>query len=526
MPTTVILSIGSRTSDSVTVNTVTTTTVAGYANAWNVVLSATVPSTTKIGDKLTTGANDYLIVNISGSTLTVAGDPFTVTATPSAGSGSTLRAFPSVGPFAAGAPASLVAKDWIWQGELYKEGPGPNGEWNSASTGQFYATTDATRYHVLRAASGQSFYDNANRLSNALRYNPANGVAASNGVDTVNGNNTLVYFDKLQLKVGTLKNFGGGTFNFSNCIFEATLIHQGVNVYNSLFVYKTATSAIDDYFASSPQNASFINNTFVCLAAGNTNYAFPLTSNYASGNIFRNCAVYGFGGLVKSTEIGKINAAQSTYNVSDNTFLWTATGNIGSTTFANQFQNITSGSEDLRVKFGANLINAGIRDQTYTNDLDIVGSARSIAAPPNGPTVGAWEFTTTIYTFARPSSDVTTQWTPSTAGPHYVLINETTPNDANYIAATAAARTDEVGLQAMSTPLAGSSVFINYRVQGIVGGGSVTVSLYSGATLVKTDTTRTANNTSPAYYTMTVTAAEWGAVAVNWSNMRLRFVSA
>jgi hypothetical protein len=25
---------------------------------------------------------------------------------------------------------------------------------------------------------------------------------------------------------------------------------------------------------------------------------------------------------------------------------------------------------------------------------------------------------------------------------------------------------------------------------------------------------------------MTVTAAEWGAVAVNWSNMRLRFVSA
>jgi hypothetical protein len=130
------------------------------------------------------------------------------------------------------------------------------------------------------------------------------------------------------------------------------------------------------------------------------------------------------------------------------------------------------------------------------------------------------------YTYARPASDITTQWTPSTAGPHYALIDEVTYNDADYIYATAAAQTDEVGLQAMSIPTAGTDVLVNYRVQGITGGGSVTVSLYSGATLVKTDTTRTANNTSPAYYTMTVTAAEWGAVAVNWSNMRLRFVSA
>ena len=77
----------------------------------------------------------------------------------------------------------------------------------------------------------------------------------------------------------------------------------------------------------------------------------------------------------------------------------------------------------------------------------------------------------------------------------------------------------------MTAPQAGTSVLVNYRVQGITGSGAVTVSLYSGATLVKTDTTRTANNTSPAYYTMTVTAAEWASVT-NWSNMRLRFVSA
>jgi len=72
------------------------------------------------------------------------------------------------------------------------------------------------------------------------------------------------------------------------------------------------------------------------------------------------------------------------------------------------------------------------------------------------------------YTYSRPNSDVTTQWTPSSGTTHYSLINETTYNDSNYIYATAAAQTDEVGLQAMSTPTAGTNVLINYRVQGIV----------------------------------------------------------
>jgi hypothetical protein len=127
------------------------------------------------------------------------------------------------------------------------------------------------------------------------------------------------------------------------------------------------------------------------------------------------------------------------------------------------------------------------------------------------------------YTYSRPSSDVTTQWTPSTAGPHYALINETTYNDANYIYATAASQTDEVGLQAMSIPTAGTSVLVNYRVQGITGGGKVTVSLYTGTTLVKADVTKTANSVTTEQ--MVVTSAEWGAVSVNWSDMRLRFVS-
>jgi len=125
------------------------------------------------------------------------------------------------------------------------------------------------------------------------------------------------------------------------------------------------------------------------------------------------------------------------------------------------------------------------------------------------------------YTYARPASDITTQWTPSTGTSHYALINEVTPDDANYIYATAPSQTDEVKLGPMTTPNAGTSVNINYRVQGIVAGASVTTSLYCNTTLIKADTARTTNGT----YTMTVTSAEWASVA-DWTNMRIRFVSA
>ena len=125
------------------------------------------------------------------------------------------------------------------------------------------------------------------------------------------------------------------------------------------------------------------------------------------------------------------------------------------------------------------------------------------------------------YTFARPTSDITTQWTPSTGTDHYALIDETTANDADYIIATAAGQTDEVRLASMSAPQAGTDLLINYRVQGIVGSASVTLSLVCNTTVHATDTTRTANGD----YTLTVASGTWASVA-DWTNMRLRFVSA
>lgn len=141
---------------------------------------------------------------------------------------------------------------------------------------------------------------------------------------------------------------------------------------------------------------------------------------------------------------------------------------------------------------------------------------------PSRPTV---IISSVLYSYARPASDITTQWTPSAGTAHWSLIDEVVADDTDYIVATASGQVDEVKLAAMSTPSAGSDISVNYKVAGITGGATVTVRLVCGTTVIATDTTRSANGT----YTLTVPSSTWstGATQVtDWTNMRLRFTSA
>jgi len=401
-------------------------------------------------------------------------------------------------------------------------------EWDFGYSGPTLSgiSTDLTHYVRIAANTGKSFKDNANKLTNALTYNAANGIAlkATNIGLVVAVPYTV--FEGLQVyRTGTTVSAGEFALGVSgansggyikNCIVKSNATNRvAVIVFTGTISNSLVISASDGVYV---QAGSVISSTTVIKTGGAANSA--VVSDYGPPTV-KDLAAFGFSAILGGSDTS-FNAASSNNatDLSSGPTNW-GSGSLVSKTFTNQFQNIGSGTEDFRVKTGADLINAGVRDQTYTNDLDIVGSARSLTTP----TIGAWEFASITYTYSRPSSDVTTQWTPSSGTLHYALIDEVTYNDADYIYATAAAQTDEVGLQAMSIPTAGTNVLVNYRVQGITGGGSVTVSLYCGATLVKTDTTRTADNTTPAYYTMTVTPGDYS-VVTNWSDMRLRFVSA
>jgi hypothetical protein len=263
--------------------------------------------------------------------------------------------------------------------------------------------------------------------------------------------------------------------------------------------------------------------------SGSTTFTFTISDSRTT----RGIAILEYSGAATTSALSATatgvatgsTITSSTYSTSGNTVTVGVANTINNGNLAD-WTGFTVSGNATTARSPANYDTAAyIRDYISSGAFT---SATSTASNNNGGVYklivsASFAESTITYTYARPASDVTTQWTPSTPGAaHYTMINETTPNDTNYIYSTAAGQTDEVGLQAMSTPVAGTSLTINYRVIGVTGtGASVTTSLYSGATLVKADTARTTDGT----YAMTVTSAEWASVS-NWSNMRLRFVSA
>lgn len=87
--------------------------------------------------------------------------------------------------------------------------------------------------------------------------------------------------------------------------------------------------------------------------------------------------------------------------------------------------------------------------------------------------------------FARPSSDITTEWTTT---PLWSKIDEVTPLDADWITGTGSSVTAEVKLSTVTDPLSDIDHIWSIRLQAIGGQAreKATVTLYEGTTLIET----------------------------------------
>jgi hypothetical protein len=287
---------------------------------------------------------------------------------------------------------SLVTADEIRIGELQ------NQEFTSAGEifGITGATTDSTRYRVVRCATGASFRDHANKLTNALRYNASNGA----GLRMTSGFATFIHLNedycRLQgLQISAIAGSGsvaiqnsvGGTrtgIQIDDCIVEGRttasggmvvgIVPSGV-IRNSLFVQHASGAQSIASWGST--NYTCVNCTFVApsdLATAPTHAIAGATNTGA----FKNCAFFG----VTNTADGS-----STFTTCYSDDASPPTG-CTTATYADQFENTTTASRDFRVKSGADLIDTGTTDATNAAS-DIVGTAR-----PSGSSydVGAWEF--------------------------------------------------------------------------------------------------------------------------------------
>lgn len=392
----ILASIGNN-SQTVTISSVTSSVRSGFTNVYSVVLSNAPTSSARVGDKLISGANSYLILSLNGTTLLVAGNPpfNTSSAAPTTGTATISRAYSSAQTWEDSIPANLVILDQMWTAEIYKEGSGTNNEWVTSNTTWLNAnghTTDSSHYLWIRAGTDQSFRDSLTKTVNDLRYNPANGVAVSPGTSNLVDNqaNTKVRLTGVQLKCDNA--FAFNNYNnpqpttLENCIYQG-----GSKAFNGSVLATNSLIYLTSGYIGNPNtmgSAVFTNCTIV--GHGGSIMFSREGRAYGGGILFKNCAIYNFTDWIESGYITLLSSRASW--VKTYTSISTLAGGTGlaNSVYANQFLNTATNTWDFRVKGGSDLILNG-STEALTKDLDIIDQKRNLTKP----TVGAWEYLAT-----------------------------------------------------------------------------------------------------------------------------------
>lgn len=282
-----------------------------------------------------------------------------------------------------------------WIGEIYN-----TAEFTRTTTLAFSGqATSAADFIRLTTAAGESFRDNANVQTNALRYNQANGV----GIRKTSAYNPAVSVAESYVTLSKLQiahTGGGGGDSAYVCgtgLLSGVLVDSCIEESNSA---STSTSYVHTQRSGGVINTVIVNrgtngNGLEFDYASGTPYAVNCTivrTQTAAGIALhaatgawtvKNCAIFGF------TTLNSGGTATSCSNNCSDLAIGFGTSNQASKTFANQFQNITDATRDFRAKAVADILDTGVTDTTNVpSAADIVGTAR-----PQGTAwdIGAWE---------------------------------------------------------------------------------------------------------------------------------------
>lgn len=285
--------------------------------------------------------------------------------------------------------------------DIYPEGTGgSNGEWRC--TGTYLTTPTGTTNQgsgslTIRAAPGYGIRDHADKLTNPLRYDSAKGVGLrSTGsicIDVVNGCNVL-RFENLQLSAdaaGPQSMFGGNSSQ-TGLVLKNLLVHMNEDdntLYSNVsyatleFTNCVVINARTDIAAQGTEK--IIACTFYRTTDPNNRGC--IRTNYGQISVYDTvCYTPGTPNDFASANGGTFTGSNNASNDSSAP----GTSPVTGLTMSDLFENLTFSTIDLRLKSScpSSVKTGGVRRQTETGDLDIVGTSRSTTTP----SIGAWEF--------------------------------------------------------------------------------------------------------------------------------------
>ncbi len=280
----------------------------------------------------------------------------------------------------------------IWQGQLQNQefsGTGTQLTINGSTVG-------STTYKELTTVAGASFNDHANKATNALAYNAANGAAikgTSNSGITVVMTENFARLSNIQVTAtGTTATAlsTGNSALIQRCIFEGTAtaatVTAGVIASNAIYTLANSVvilraTAADHIIGTGTGSSNFFNVTIVApddLATAPTS----IFTSGASGTVtVQNASLF----AGDSSKAIKAGSATFTFTTSFSDI--SGTTGVTQATYANEFVDVNTATSDFRLKAGAAEIDAGTTDTTNAA-TDIIKTARPVGASYD---VGAWE---------------------------------------------------------------------------------------------------------------------------------------